>query len=67
MTSFKAILVVCNFFDPTDCVEFHDSRGPYQEEEVCVARIYQMKDDILEMWPNLQAHLGYKCKEVEGT
>ena len=67
MISFKAILVVCNFFDPTDCVEFHDSRGPYQEEEVCVARIYQMKDDILEMWPNLQAHLGYKCKEVEGT
>ena len=67
MVMLKAILVVCNFFDPTDCVEFHDRRGPYQENEVCVARIHQMKDDILEMWPNLQAHLGYRCEKVEGT
>ena len=67
MLMLEAVLVVCNFFDPTDCVEFHDTRGPYQENEVCVAGGYQMKDDILEMWPNLNALVGYRCEEVKGT
>lgn len=67
MIMFKAALILCNFYNPANCIEIRDTRGPYPEEEMCVARVYELFEDVRKQWPLLQAHVGYRCSEVEGT
>ena len=46
---FKAIVLACAIADPTNCIEFHDARGPYPTIEVCKKRALEMSRDIGEM------------------
>lgn len=46
---FKAIVLACVIGSPTDCVEFHDARGPYYTERECRNRAMEMSRAVGEI------------------
>jgi hypothetical protein len=45
---FKTIVLACSIAVPTECLEFHDTRGPYEMERQCKARAMEMSREIAE-------------------
>jgi hypothetical protein len=60
---FKAIVLACVIGVPTECVEFHDTRGPYKSEAECEKRAMEMGRDIGEMAHNLMP-VRWQCKPL---
>jgi hypothetical protein len=61
---FKAIVLACAIANPTDCIEFHDTRGPvYSTQEACRERAMEMARDIGEMAHGLMP-ISWKCKPL---
>jgi len=46
---FKAVVLACIIGAPTECVEFHDIRGPYSTERECRNRAMEMSRDVGEI------------------
>ena len=46
---FKAVVLACIIGAPTECVEFHDIRGPYYTEKECRNRAMEMSRDVGEI------------------
>ena len=46
---FKAVILACVIGSPSDCVEFHDIRGPYYTERECHSRAMEMSRDVGEI------------------
>ena len=46
---FKAVVLACIIGAPTECVEFHDIRGPYSTERECRSRAMEMSRDVGEI------------------
>jgi hypothetical protein len=60
---FKAIVLACAIANPTDCVEFHDVRGPYMTQEECEERAFEMARDIGEKFNDVMAK-AWRCKPL---
>jgi hypothetical protein len=60
---FKAIVLACAIAAPTECIEFHDVRGPYATIEACEERAMTMGRDIGEMAHGLMP-ISWKCKAL---
>jgi hypothetical protein len=63
---FKVLVLACSLSVPTDCWEFHDTRGPYATYELCQKRAYVMGNDIMEM-PNMDLKpVNFRCIQLKG-
>lgn len=60
---FKAIVLACAIAAPTECVEFHDTRGPYENQKKCKERAMEMSRDIGEMGYGLMP-IKWQCKPL---
>ena len=60
---FKAIVLACAIAAPTECIEFHDTRGPYASQAECEKRAMSMGRDIGEMAHGLMP-ISWKCKQL---
>ncbi len=61
---FKAIVLACAIATPTECIEFHDTRGPvYPTQEACRERAMEMARDIGEMVHGLRP-VKWMCKPL---
>lgn len=61
---FKAILLACAIADPTQCIEFHDTRGPYPTEQKCKERAFEMARDVGKMTNTLMP-MSWRCKPLK--
>ena len=66
---FEAIVLVCYMGNMNYCKPVSDTRGPYEEIQMCQDRLEEMKNDLIEIFPqtNVLPHSGYcgKAKEIE--
>ena len=62
---FKAIVLICNMMS-NQCLEAHDTWGPYKEKAECIARAEQMKTAIEKSQVQWKA-VSYKCNNDKGT
>lgn len=50
------------------CQAFADTRGPYKTEEICEARIEEMRDTLVDIFqltnPMPVTSFGYGCKQL---
>tara|TARA_R110000796_G_scaffold17588_8_gene54005 strand:+ start:500 stop:703 length:204 start_codon:yes stop_codon:yes gene_type:complete len=58
---FKAIVLACSISAPADCLEWHDSLGPYKTEGRCEARAFEMARQINEAVPDTMAR-RWRCQ-----
>lgn len=61
---FKVIVLACSVATPTDCWEYHDTRGPYEERHQCVTRAYEIGNMIAEIHQGAIMPQSYKCKPL---
>ena len=59
---FEAFVLVCMLKDPTVCHTLLDTQGPYQKEEQCIRRAYEIAIELPEHMPEYIA-TKYKCIE----
>ena len=57
---FEAFVLVCMLKDLTVCNTLIDTQGPYQKEEQCVRRAYEIAMELPEHMPEYVA-TKYKC------
>ncbi len=60
----KTIVLVCNFMNPTNCIEMVDEKNLYRTFNQCAARAYELQQAIVRNAPTWRA-LHFKC--VRGT
>jgi hypothetical protein len=63
---FKTLVLACSLSVPTDCWEFHDTRGPYPTYELCQKRAYVMGNDIMEMKGYDLKPKMFRCIQLKG-
>jgi hypothetical protein len=63
---FKVLVLACSLSVPTDCWEFHDTRGPYATYELCQKRAYVMGNDIMTMQGRDLRPKMFKCLPLKG-
>lgn len=64
---FKVLVLACSIASPTDCWEFHDTRGPYTTRELCQNRAYEMRQAIMEMPGRDLMPRIFRCDKLEGS
>jgi hypothetical protein len=53
---FKAIVLACLIADPSQCIEFHDHKGPvWETKEQCRERALDIARQIPDVYPDLIA------------
>lgn len=62
---FKTIVLACLFMSPDVCLEFHDTRGPYQTYDMCRARAYEISNAIREIHPEY-VPARFRCDQLKG-
>ena len=63
---FKVLVLACSLSVPTDCWEFHDTRGPYKTYDQCSSRAYEMGNDIMEMPSYDLKPKMFRCVKLKG-
>jgi len=63
---FKTLVLACSLSVPTDCWEFHDTRGPYKTYDQCSSRAYDMGNDIMEMQGYDLKPKMFRCVKLKG-
>lgn len=61
---FKAIVLACAIANPELCIEFHDTRGPYETREECKARAMEMSRDVGDDLPYLMP-TKWRCQALK--
>jgi len=64
---FKVIVLACSVAFPSDCWEYHDTRGPYESMERCTKRAYKMGNDIAEIHQGRLMPKAFRCVALKGT
>jgi hypothetical protein len=64
---FKVIVLACSVAFPSDCWEYHDTRGPYESMERCQKRAYKMGNDIAEIHKGRIMPKKFRCVALKGT
>jgi hypothetical protein len=63
---FKVLVLACSLSVPTDCWEFHDTRGPYKTYDQCSSRAYEMGNNIMEMQGFDLKPKMFRCVKLKG-
>jgi len=63
---FKVLVLACSLSVPTDCWEFHDTRGPYKTYDQCSLRAYEMGNNIMEMPGYDLKPKMFRCVKLKG-
>jgi len=63
---FKVLVLACSLSVPTDCWEFHDTRGPYETYDQCSLRAYEMGNNIMEMQGYDLKPKMFRCVKLKG-
>jgi len=63
---FKVLVLACSLSVPTDCWEFHDTRGPYETYDQCSSRAYEMGNNIMEMQGYDLKPKMFRCVKLKG-
>ncbi len=63
---FKVLVLACSLSVPTDCWEFHDTRGPYKTYDQCSLRAYEMGNNIMEMQGYDLKPKMFRCVKLKG-
>jgi|DEB0MinimDraft_3_1074331.scaffolds.fasta_scaffold33777_1 hypothetical protein len=63
---FKVLVLACSLSVPTDCWEFHDTRGPYKTYDQCSSRAYEMGNNIMEMQGYDLKPKMFRCVKLKG-
>lgn len=63
---FKTIVLACMIANPTQCWEYHDTRGPYADRKRCIARAYEMGNMIAEIHDGAIMPRSFKCRPLSG-
>jgi len=63
---FKVLVLACSLSVPTDCWEFHDTRGPYKTYDQCSLRAYEMGNNIMEMQGFDLKPKMFRCVKLKG-
>ena len=65
---FEAFVLVCYMGNVNYCKPVKDTRGPYEEIQMCHSRLEEMKDDLINIFPEtkLLPHTGY-CGKINET
>jgi len=63
---FKVLVLACSLSVPTDCWEFHDTRGPYKTYDQCSSRAYEMGNNIMEMQGSDLKPKMFRCVKLKG-
>ena len=64
---FKVIVLACSVAFPSDCWEYHDTRGPYKSRERCQERAYKMGNDIAAIHEGRIMPKKFRCVALKGT
>jgi len=62
---FEAFVLICLWGKPTlneYCEELADTRGPYITHDKCLARVYEIKQELHLYKPHMEAR-AYRCDE----
>ena len=62
---FAALILICSVGPIPNCIEAHDTRGPYRTEESCEVRVAQMIRDVAFIVPP-PYEVMYRCEQVAG-
>ena len=60
----KAIVLACYIANPTQCIEFEDTRERLTTKEQCVQRTFEMRKDISEMLTEMKP-IAYRCTQLK--
>ena len=63
---FKTTVLACAIASPDMCWEYHDTRGPYDTQEQCKTRAYEMGNMIAEVHEGTVMAQKFKCKQLRG-
>jgi hypothetical protein len=64
---FKVLVLACSISIPTECWEFHDTRGPYATRDLCQARAFEMRQAIMEMPNSDLMPRNFRCDKLKGS
>ena len=62
---FEAFVLVCLIGTPLsdqNCTQLADTRGPHMTLDQCLARVYEIKQELHLYRPNMEAR-AYRCDE----
>ena len=60
---YEAFVLICLIGKPSvypNCEELMDTRGPHMTHDQCLARVYEIKQDLPSYKPNMEAR-AYRC------
>ena len=60
---FEAFVLICLVGQPTfdtNCEQLQDTRGPYVTHDGCLARVYEIRQELHLYKPNMEAR-AYRC------
>lgn len=60
---FKAVILVCNIYFQ-NCVQLHDTFGPYPLIEDCQSRLEVMEQDVLNSFPYTPLKYQKHCIQI---
>ena len=63
---FKALVMVCSLYDPTNCTVFSDTIKLRETEELCRARIEEMVE-VIQMTMRVPVEYKFKCELEKST
>ena len=63
---FKVLVIACSVAVPENCYQYHDTRGPYETQERCASRAYDMGNDIAQYNEGKIMAKSFKCIPLIG-
>ncbi len=64
---FKVLVIACSVAVPENCYQYHDTRGPYETQERCASRAYDMGNDIAQYNKGKVMPKSYRCIPLKGS
>ena len=62
---YTAMLLLCSMYQPDECIQAVDNKGPYLTEKACEQRVEDMITDTQLLFPYL-IQMGYRCEYNSG-
>ena len=61
---FQAIVLVCAIFDPTNCIQLEDQRGPYKILKNCENRCFEISQNVHTYMPGFKP-VKWRCAKLK--
>ena len=60
---FQALVLTCMIFQPTECLQLEDQRGPYRSYESCESRAIEMARSV-HIYMKGYKPISWKCQAL---